>query len=154
MAIGVYVAQNVKVNIGEMKEQLLFDLDKEKIAYSVPFDKTNTEGIKETIITMRDPDVEISVDNDIISFIKTDNTDFSNLDNVKDVNVNIMEHLKKIYEKLNEKFDTQDSLIKIEKIDTKTLNITVIIISGGVKVRVQIVRDAFGDVYINTIRKI
>lgn len=154
MAIGLFITEEIKVELGEIKEKLLYDLDKASIKYDIPFDKLNKDGIKETIITMREPDIEISVENDIITYIKTVNTEFSNLDKVENVDVNITEHIKKIQEQLNKKFSTDDCNLKIEKLDSKTLNITLIITSKENKCRIQIIRDTFGDIYINTIRAI
>lgn len=154
MAIGLFINENVKVELGEIKEKLLFDLNKESIKYDIPFDKINKEGIKETIITMREPDIEISIENDIITYIKTVNTEFSNLDKIENTDVNITEHIRKIQEQLNKKFGTDDCTLKIEKLDSKTLNITLIITSKFGKCRVQIIRDTFGEIYINTIRAI
>jgi hypothetical protein len=154
MAIGLYVAEDVRAYIGEIKEKLLFELDEQKVDYNVPFDKAEIGSARRTIITMRNPDTEMEADNDVIFSIKTENSEFSNLDKIENANVNIIEHLNKIKEKLSERVGAQDSIIKIEKIDTKTLNITAIIISGNTKVRIQIVRDTFGNIYINTITRI
>ena len=41
-----------------------------KINYEIPFDKLNKEGIKETIIHIKEIGTEISIDNDIITYIK------------------------------------------------------------------------------------
>lgn len=152
MAMGLFITEGIKVELGEIKEKLIFDLDKASIKYDIPFDKINKDGIKETIITMREPDIEISIENDIITYIKTVNTEFSNLDKVESNDVNITEHIKKIQEQLVKKFGTDDCKIKIEKLDSKTLNITLIITSKGGKCRIQILRDTFGDIFINTIR--
>ena len=152
MAIGLFITDSIKVEIGEIKEKLLSDLDSESIKYDIPFDKINKEGIKETIITMREPDIEISVENDIITYIKTVNTEFSNLDKVENTDINMTEHIRNIQEQVNKKFNTEDCTIKIEKLDSKTLNITLIVTYKNGKCRIQIIRDSFGDIYINTIR--
>lgn len=154
MSIGINITDSVKVELLEVKEQLIKDLEEHGIKYEIPFDKTNTSGVKETLITMRDPDIEISVENDIINYIKTVNTEFSNLDKVENIDVNITEHIRRIQEMVNKKFNTKGCTIKIEKIDTKSLNITLIIHSNNNRARVQIIRDTFGDIYINTIRSI
>lgn len=152
MAIGLFITEDIKVEIGEIKEKLLFDLNNASIKYDIPFNKINKDGIKETIITMREPDIEISIENDIITYIKTVNTEFSNLDKVTNTDVNITEHLKKINEQLNKKFGTDGCTFKIEKLDSKTLNITLIITSKNQRCRIRVIRDAFGDIFINTIR--
>ena len=99
-----------------------------------------------------DMNIEISVENDIITYIKTVNTEFSNLDKVENTDINMTEHIRNIQEQVNKKFNTEDCTIKIEKLDSKTLNITLIITYKNGKCRIQIIRDSFGDIYINTIR--
>lgn len=154
MAIGLHITKDIKVELGEIKEKLMFDLDNASIKYEIPFDKINKDGVKETIITMREPDIEISIENDIITYIKSVCTEFSTLDKVENTDININEHIKKIKEQLYKKFNTDECSIKIEKLDSKTLNITLIIMYNNTKSRIQIIRDAFGYVYINTIRAI
>lgn len=152
MSLGINIAEDVKVHIGEIKEQLLDELNNKNIKYSIPFDKTNNDNIRETIITMRDPDIEISVNNDIVAYIKSDNTEFTCLDVVEDISsVNIVEHIKTIQKHLVDKLGINETDIKIEKIDTQSLNMTLIINNNNNKVRLQIVRDTFGNIYINTI---
>lgn len=152
MSLGINIAEDVKVHIGEIKEQLLDELNNKNIAYSIPFDKTNNDNVRETIITMRDPDIEISVNNDIVVYIKSDNTEFTCLDAVEDISsVNIVEHIKTIQKHVVDKLGIEEADIKIEKIDTQSLNMTLIINNNNNKVRLQIVRDTFGNIYMNTI---
>lgn len=152
MSLGINIAEDVRVHIGEIKEQLLDELNNKNISYSIPFDKTNNDNVRETIITMRDPDIEISVNNDIVVYIKSDNTEFTCLDVVEDISsVNIVEHIKTIQKHVVDKLGINEADIKIEKIDTQSLNMTLIINNNNNKVRLQIVRDTFGNIYMNTI---
>ena len=155
MAIGMYINNNVKIELGQIKEQITLDLSNNNIKYNIPFDKINSSGIKETLITMRNPDIEISLENDVVTYIKTENTEFSNLDTISDSDkIDIQNHLKNIKEKILEKIDTDTSNIKLERIDVETLNITLIIHDDDCKARVKILKDTFGDIYINSIRSI
>lgn len=151
MKIGINLTDNIKVKLGEIREVLLKDLDEQNIKYSVPFDQTNKQGVKETIITMREPDIEISIENDIVTYIKMSNNEYSNLDNIEVIGDNALEHIQKIKKQIEERFNIEDSDIRIEKIDTKTMSITMLIITNKDKARLQIVRDTYGDVYINTL---
>lgn len=151
MKIGMFVRDGVKAELGGTKEKLLADLDSCDFKYEIPFDKINKKGVKETIITMRDPDIEISAEDDVITYIKTVNTEFSNLDKIDSTSINITEHINKIKEQLSEKLDTKGCPVTIEKLDTRTLNIAFIVTSNNEKCRIQIVRDTRGNVYINTI---
>lgn len=154
MAVGIKLTNNVYVELGEIKEKLLSDLDKEKVNYEIPFDKLNKSGVKETIIHMKDIGTEISIENDIITYVKSDNNEFTHLDTIEDIKTNPLEHIKTIKEHVINAFGLMDNTVKMEKIDTETMNITLIITSKTDKARVQIIRDSFGDVYINTLRAI
>lgn len=151
MKIGINLTDDIKVKLGEIREILIRDLDEQGIKYSVPFDQTNKQGIKETIITMREPDIEISIENDIVTYIKMSNNTYSNLDNIEVIGNNALEHIQKIKKQVIDKFGINESDIRIEKIDTKTMSITMLVMSNKDKARLQIVRDTYGEVYINTI---
>ena len=153
MAIGINVTSDVRVELGEIKELFLNELDNHNIKYTIPFDKINKNGVKDTFISIVDKDTEINVENDIIVYIKSGNTEFTHLDTVEYIDSGVLEHIKIIKDNINKRFNTIDNNIKIEKIDTSTINMTLIITdSNNNKARVQILRDSFGEVYINTIR--
>lgn len=154
MAVGINLTSEVRVELGEIREQLLHDLDLHKINYEIPFDKLNKEGIKETIIHIKEIGTEISIDNDIITYIKMGNTEFTKLAVIEDIKTNMLSNIKDIQEHVIKLFNLKDYIIKIEKIDTETMNITIIIYSKYDKARVQILRDSFGVIYINTLRTI
>jgi hypothetical protein len=152
MAIGLKVGDEVKVSLGEIKEQLLYDLGQAGVQYTIPFDKTNKNDIKETIIAITDLGIEISVENDIITYIKSDNNEYTHLDTIENIEDTPLEHVKTIKNHVINKFNDEDYSIKFEKIDTKTMNIVVIISSETGKARINILREGQGNVYINTIR--
>lgn len=152
--VGIKLSDDIVVELGEIKEKLLDDLDTHNIDYEIPFDKLNKEGIKETIIHIKDIETEISVENDIITYIKSNNNKFTHLDTIEDIQTDPLKHIKTIQNKVKEIFDNNEFNLKIEKIDTKTMNITLIITYGNKKARIQILRDSFGEVYINTLRAI
>lgn len=154
MAIGIKITDDISINLGEIKEELLLELDRSKIEYSIVFDKLNKEKVKETIIHIKELGTEISIENDIITYIKSGNTPFTHLDKIEDIGNNALVHIKTIQEHINNAFDLTGYSVKLEKIDTLTMNMTVILFSDKHKIRIQIVRDSFGDVYINTLRTI
>ena len=154
MAAGINLTEDVKVYLGEIKEQLLYDLDKHNVKYSIMFDKLNKDGIKETILHLRDITTEIIIRNDIIYYIKSDDTEFTHLDTISDISTDTLNHIRKIKELLEDKFSPEGYNVKIEKIDTKTMNITVILTSDVERVRVQVLRGTLGEIYINTMIEI
>jgi len=154
MAIGINLTQNVRVELGEIKEHLFNDLISNNIEYDVPFDKVNKDNVKETIVHIKELGTEISVENDIITYIKSGNNSFTCIDNIKTLEDNTLEHLQRIKSKIRDKFDNELYTIKIEKLDATTLNITLILSSSIEKARINILRDANGAVFVNTIRAI
>lgn len=154
MAIGIRLSENVSADLQEIKEKFLRDLDDNNIKYEIPFDKLNKNNVKETIIHIKDLDMEISIENDIITYIKSGNTEFTHLDKIEDIETSPLDHIKTIQEHIKNAFDTSGYSLKLEKIDTKTMNMTIILSSSKHKARVQVIRDSFGDVYINTLRSL
>lgn len=152
MSVGINITPNLRAELGEIKEYLLDSLDKNNVKYDIPFDKINKQGIKETIIHIKECGTEVSVENDIITYIKSDNNEFTHLDTITDISDNVLNHIKNIQEKIMKMFNDSNFNMNIEKMDTKTMNITVILTSDKMKIRVQAVRDTFGSVYVNTIR--
>ena len=152
MAVGINLTDRIKVELGEIKEVLFNDLDIAGIKYDVPFDKINKNGIKETIIHIKELGTEISIENDIISYIKSGNTDYTKLDTIEDIKSNVLIHIKAIQARIAEMLGKDEYNVKIEKIDTETMNITLIVTSNTEKCRLQILRDNTGGVYINTLR--
>lgn len=157
MAIGLNISDNIRVELGEFKEQLVKDLNDNKISYTIPFDKTNKRNIKETIITITELGVEISVENDIVVYIKSASNQYSNVDTLTDdQEISVLEHIATIKDKVNQKFNGfgEEYTIKFEKIDTKSMNMVVILNSAYEKARLTILMDANRIVYINTIRQL
>lgn len=154
MAAGMYLTSDVQAYLGEIKEQLLYDLDKTNVKYTIMFDKLNKEGIKETIIHLRDLTTEIIIRNDIVCYIKADNNEFTHMDTIDDISTEPLSHVKQIKELVEERFGKEGYAVKFEKIDTKTMNMTVILTSDTEKIRIQILRDQLGEVYINTMIRI
>ena len=154
MAVGINLTDDIRVELGEIKELLLNDLTSAGIKYEIPFDKLNKEGIKETIIHIKEIGTEISIENDIISYIKLGNTPYTKLDTIDDITTNVLVHIKNIQKHIEDKFGNNNYTVKIEKIDTVNMNITLIVSSDKDKCRIQILRDNTGGVYINTIRSI
>lgn len=157
MAIGMNISKDVHVQLGEYKEQLLYDLDKNKVRYTIPFDKTNKSNVKETIITVEELGVEVSVENDIVTYIKSAYNEYSSVDQLpKDEEINVLEHIQKIKEKIHEKFYTEedDYKIKIERIDSQTMFIVAIISNIYEKARITILMTADNNIFVNTIRQL
>lgn len=153
MAIRINLTDNVIIELGEMKESLFADLKRDNIKYEVMFDKINRQHVKETVVHVRELDTEISIINDIVTYVRLDNNKFTQLDVMSDssTSTNLTEHIGKIKQQIRNVFNEDEYVVKIEKLDSSTMNITIIIESGGDRARAQIIRDTHGKIYISTL---
>ena len=127
MAIGVNLTDNLRLELGSTKQDILNELDIAGISYDVPFEKVNKHGILESIVAIKNHNIEITTEENIVKYIKMGNSDFSKLVSIDNNSVDIMQVIRTIQEELTKKLGTQMSSTCIEKLDTKTLNITLII---------------------------
>jgi len=154
--LGLDITDNFKVCLLDIKEVVLEGLKNNNVEHSVAFDKINNKGVKETIITMRNPDIEISLENDIVQYIKTVNTKYSQVDVLKNISENAAVHIPTIKKNIEKKFNVQSNCIKIEAIDSTKMSLTVIIKydNNAHEARIHVIRDAFGNIFVNTITHI
>jgi 2,3-bisphosphoglycerate-independent phosphoglycerate mutase len=153
MAVCIGLTDNVTLELGEMKERLIAELDKDNVKYEIMFDKINKNNVKETIVHLKEIDTEISISNDIVTYARLGNNKFTQLDAMSDnsESTSIAEHINKIKKQIHEIFNDNTYNIKIEKLDSATMNITLILESKGDKARAQVVRDTRGKIYISTL---
>jgi hypothetical protein len=155
MAIGITTYNNVRVELGLEKDKLLEDFDKNNVKYEIEYDKENKLNIKETFISINGSSLEVNMENGIVNYIKMGNTEFSNLCKIDDAEENTLEYIRVIKEHINEKLNSNGELsIKIERIDTKSMNVLIIISSEKEKARVNVIKNNNGDVFISTLQTI
>ena len=151
MSIGINVTDEIHVSLWELKQRLLRDLDRSGLVYLIPFDKLNKHGIKETIVQIPDLDTEISVQNDIIKYIRSGATKYSTLD-VMVAGEEPLDHIDRAKKTLNDMFGSEYN-IRVERINTSSMNMAVMLKSKEIDegARLQILMDSNMNIYINTI---
>lgn len=154
MGVGINITDKISVCIGDIKEKFLKDLTDAHIEYTIPFDKTNKNGVKETIIHMKEIEAEISMHNDIITFIKTASSEHSEVAQIGKSDFNAIQIIKDVQNNFSRFIIDDKYTTKIEKLDTVNFNITLIVYNDNEKLRVQIVRDNYGRLYVQTIKSI
>lgn len=150
MNTGITINNNVTVYINEIKEILLHDLDMNNIKYEVIFDKVSKQKIKETIIHILGTGIELSIENDIIKYIKSDCNEYTKLYQVVEGHSKV-NTIREIKEKIHNKFNNNPN-INIENINTDSFTMSVIIVEENHRIRIHVNRDHSGNIYINTIR--
>lgn len=154
MAIGIKLKNNMQIYLGEKRDILLAELDSCNIVYDITFDRPNKDNIKETIIHIKELGIEISIENDILQYIRAEDNDYTHIDKINNETDDKMQVIKNIQNKLLEKVCCGDYRISVEKLDMETMHMTLIITGSKEKARVQIIKDNFGDIFINTLRNI
>lgn len=153
MELNMRVTENLVVSLGEIKEELLFTLDENGIKYSVPFDKTNADNIKETIIQIPELKIEVSVENDIVTYIKSGCNKYNILGTATLGKINSVSKIEEIKNNLMKMYDLDEKSVFIEKINTRAMEIIMIIKdSEGDNCRVHIMSNTHGEVFIYNIR--
>lgn len=152
MSVGIRVTNNIYIGLWEIKEQLLRDLDESKLLYNIAYDKVaKSSDYKETIIQIPDLEVEISLNNDIIKYIRSGANKYTILDEIETGDNDTIKHIRIIKEEMEKRFGDEYN-IRVERISADTLGMTFVLSSTitDEKVRVQILKNNSNEVYMNT----
>lgn len=152
MSVGIKVTNNIYIGLWEIKEQLLRDLDESKLLYNIAYDKVaKSSDYKETIIQIPDLEVEISLNNDIIKYIRSGANKYTILDEIETGDDDTIKHIRIIKEEMEKRFGDEYN-IRVERISADTLGMTFVLSSTitDEKVRVQILKNNSNEVYMNT----
>lgn len=152
MSVGIRVTNNIYIGLWEIKEQLLRDLDESKLSYNIAYDKVaKSSDYKETIIQIPDLEVEISLNNDIIKYIRSGANKYTILDEIETGDNDTIKHIRIIKEEMEKRFGDEYN-IRVERISADTLGMTFVLSSTitDEKVRVQILKNNSNEVYMNT----
>lgn len=151
MELFLEIKEGVNLELCEIKEKLLQTLDVSGIEYRVPFDKVNAHNIKETIIQMPKLGVEVSVENDIVVYIKTRCTEFSKMAEFKIGTTTGIDIVDDIKQKIMCMYSIEKKNMHIQTLNIKSMEVIIIVDTELGKRRIHILSNAMGEVYINTI---
>ena len=152
MAFTLKIYNGVIIELGETKEELMYDLDGHDIKYIVPFDKTNAEGVKETILQIPELRVEVSILNDIITYIKSGCNEYSIVFDGTNVNRKDIKVINQLKDTILKTFGVDKKQMFIERINLRNFDTMVIFKTDTKKIRLHLMSDLRGNVYINTLR--
>lgn len=153
MKVGLNV-NNTMISIGDSKEDLIDRLTESNIEFEIPFEKVNSQGVTETLLTITGYGIEITFDNGELSYIKSQINEYSIISNECAENCeNIEDTVRYIRNIIQKKF--KEYHVRFERIDTKSMNITIVLTNNRTeKVRINIIMNRNKQVFINTIRRI
>lgn len=158
MRIALDLTDTFSVELGETREELIYKLDENKIDYTIPFDKTLDEldksnrAVKETIISIKEFGLEISIHNDIVVYIKERTGKNTAIYKISDKKQCSASDIIKVREIIAAKFNVNSSNISIEKLNMKNLDTVIVIRDNNKNIRVHLRMGIDRSVYISTIR--
>lgn len=158
MRIALDLTDNFSVELGETREELIYKLDENKIAYTIPFDKTLDEldksnrAVKETIISIKEFGLEISIHNDIVVYIKERTGNNTTIYKISDNKQCSASDIVKVMGIIADKFNVSSSNISIEKLNMKNLDTIIVIRDDNKNIRVHLRMAIDRSVYISTVR--
>lgn len=154
--VGMLIQDNIKVNINDSFDELIEKIKMAKLDYSVPFSKVSKKSnILETMVHIESKGLEISLEDNIVVFIKSIYSDETNILDESTIEKNSMtmpDILNTIKEYI--KNYVGDTHVSIEKFDAKTYNTVVVFSTNTNKIRASILKANNGSLFLNTIRKL
>lgn len=153
MKFGLKLSDDLEIVLGEFKEEVLERLQESKVKYTIAFDKVNEEGVKETIIQLPDLRVEVSIENDILSYIKSGCNEYSIIFDGTNVNRKDIAVINNLKATILNHFGIDKKQMFIEKINLRNFDTLIVFTAkDNRKIRLHLMSDLRGNVYINTLR--
>lgn len=150
MGLGIKIKDKGIIEIGSLKEELLQNLDNMGFKYKTMFDKVNSsKNVKETIIAIPELDIEISLENDFTTYIKSKASEHSILE-IDDSNKSGMDKLHSVLDATKKYFDVQE--ISINDLNLSNFDIRLIIKDTNYKYRIHLMNTQKGESFIYTIK--
>lgn len=150
MKVGLNIAENVKINIGDSYDTMQDTLDTCGITYEVPYQQKSGE-LQKMIIYMRSEGIELNVESGIVTYIHASNAKLNTLFNVE-TGMTSADTLKFIRNKLAKLFQSDQKDIRIDKFNSRNYSTVIQVNTDGIKIRIHLETNMSNDLYIQTLR--
>lgn len=154
MGIGITVKDIIKLEIGDNLDTTLSKLKEAGLEFDIPFNKVSKKtGIQETLINMESLGIEISLENEIVTYIKSIPTKETIVMYSEDaMTLSFNDYLSRVKEFVRNHVGTD--LVSIDNFDAKTYSTVISFKIPDGKIRITVMRSNRGELFLNTIRKI
>lgn len=150
MQVGMSIADDVRINIGDTYDTVKNNLDNCGIAYEIPY--SETVGNKQTLIVyMRSEGIELNITNGIVQYIHASNAKLNTLFHVE-MGMKSSDTLKFIRDKLAEMFMTEPKKIRIDQFSSKSYATVIQVVADEFKVRIHLDLNFANMLYVQTLR--
>lgn len=142
-----------EVGLGEKIEAVINRLKALRIRYTTPFEGlTNNSTTKETVMNVPEYGIELIFENDEVTYIKSGNSGHNIICNTDIGNVMSMADIQQLLDSIANKFSLSSKEITIRHINLKRVDAVVLIARGDKRIRVHLLCDLSGNVYISTLK--
>ena len=151
MDIGLNIAEGVRVRIGDKIGIQTETMDKNGIDYSIPYKDDKDKNNVSMVMFMEKCGVELNIINDVIVYIKSNNSESNYVMQVSD-EMSPVQALLEVRKHLAENFNIGYNDIRIDKFDSNNLNSTLSIpISSVLKAKIELIMGAHKKLYMQSI---
>lgn len=155
MDAGLNIVSGVRVRLGDSLDLIKASLDEHNIAYSIPYqNEEGKDGLVRVNVVMfiEKFGVELNIANNRVTYIKSNN---SELNYIMQLNqgMTAVSALSEIKRNIADKFNTDESSIRIDEFNGRTLDSSLSIPLGdGRKVKIMLIMGAHKKVYMSMIK--
>ena len=152
MDIGLNIVEGLRISMGDSLENIVNDMNKSGVKYTIPFSST-VNGKSEIIILIESYGVELKMQNDAVSFIKTSNSQLNLMATIKSTQPN--EVLREVLDATAQRFDIPASKLRVDRFEAKTNNCVISIpYKRHEKIKMVFIMGGHNQLFVETIQLI
>lgn len=150
MDIGLNIADGVRVRLGDKIENIVKLLEEKQVDYTIPY-KGKTGSDINMIMFMESCGVELNIFNDVITYIKCNNSESNYVMQLKN-GMQPIDALLTIKQNLAREFNVSEGDIRIDRFDGGSLNSMLSIpITKTHKAKIELVMGAKQKIFMHSI---
>lgn len=152
MDAGLNIVEGVRIRLGDSLTDVKNNLTKNNIEYKLHDNGEQENGLNTTIMFMEKHGVELSINNDRIVYIKSNNSNLNYIIELTE-DANILFTLNEIKEQIATMFNVNIKNIRIDEFDGDNTRASLSVKDNdGKVVKISLVRGIKNRIYMHTIR--
>lgn len=151
----VIESDTISVRLGETKEEIEDRLQKAKLRFVTPFEGlADNSEVKETVINIPDCGLELILENDIVTYIKSHNSSYNIVCDTDIGEVMSVQDMQNMIDAVAQKFGVNTRDITIRHINLKRVDAVLVINNSKNRTKVHLLCDLSGKVFVSTLKTI
>lgn len=151
----VIESDTISVRLGETKEEIEDRLQKANLRFVTPFEGlADNSDVKETVINIPDCGLELILENDIVTYIKSHNSNHNIVCDADIGEVMSVQDMQDMLDAVAQKFGVDTRDITIRHINLKRVDAVLVINNNDNRTKVHLLCDLGGRVFVSTLKTI